>query len=562
MKRRSKTDNNENVRNKLIGLGENSMRKSYYPELRERINELERFRALVEHANDALFVLDAFSWSFADINKTALNKTGYSRDELVDSPPELVFPEETCFLLHEVLTDDEVYSSWEKEDVSITDLLCRGGSRIPVEMTLRVHFVGGRLYIVMVARDVRRRLADQRELRRARNYLGNVIDSMQSILVGVDDKGNVVLWNAHAANETGIPAGEAEGQYVFDMMPELRRFYRLISNTIKGDLDGGTEIFHVERGRGTVFFEIVVFPFKADEESGAVIRIDDITARTRMEEVMVQTEKMMTVGGLAAGMAHEINNPLGGILQGVQNIQRRISGDLSKNIAVAEELGIQFEKLHQYCEIRGINQKLDSVKQMGERAARIVSNMLQFSRQSGGEKTCANIVNVVETAIDLSFSGYDIYRKSGDKGIEIIRDFDNSIPEILCSPSEIEQVLINLIKNSVQAIYYDLGNGNGRRGVITVRLKPEEDYVRLEIEDNGPGMDAETRRNALEPFFTTKPAGEGTGLGLFVSYFIITQKHKGVFDIETSPGKGMKVVIKLPAIYHCNGNNGCQISPS
>lgn len=143
MKRRSKANKNDNVRNKLIGLGENSMRKSYYPELRERINELERFRALVEHANDALFVLDAFSWTFADINKTALNKTNYSREELVDSPPELVFPEETCFLLHEVLTDDEVYSSWEKEDVSITDLLGKGGTKIPVEMTIRVHFVGG-----------------------------------------------------------------------------------------------------------------------------------------------------------------------------------------------------------------------------------------------------------------------------------------------------------------------------------------------------------------------------------------------------------------------------------
>ncbi|WP_320169441.1 PAS domain S-box protein [Maridesulfovibrio sp.] len=557
MKRRSKTDNNENVRNKLIGLGENSMRKSYYPELRERINELERFRALVEHANDALFVLDAFSWSFADINKTALNKTGYSREELLDSPPELVFPEDTCFLLHEVLIDDEVYSSWDREDVSTTELLCRGGSSIPVEMTLRVHFVGGRLYLVMVARDVRRRLADQRELRRTRNYLANVIDSMQSILVGVDEKANVVLWNAFAVKETGIPAEEAEGRFVFKMMPELRRFESLISETIKGSQVGGTEIFHVDSGRGTVFFEIVVFPFKSEEESGAVIRIDDITARTRMEEVMVQTEKMMTVGGLAAGMAHEINNPLGGILQGVQNIQRRISSDLNKNLKVAEELGIPFEKIMQYCEKRGIVQKLESVRQMGERSARIVSNMLQFSRQSGGEKVCSNIGKVVETAIELSFSGYDIYRNSGDKGVEIIRELDDSVNDILCSPSEIEQVLINLIKNSVQAIYTAADNPEGRRGVIAVRLRPDGDFVRLEIEDNGPGMDQDTRRKALEPFFTTKPAGEGTGLGLFVSYFIITQKHGGTFDIETAPGKGMKVIIRLPAVCNCSSQGEC-----
>ncbi|NDV21945.1 PAS domain S-box protein [Desulfovibrio sp. JC022] len=545
MKRRSKSKPNDNVRNKLIGLGENSMRKSYYPELRERINELERFRALVENANDALFVLDAFSWSFADVNKTALNKTNYSRDELLDSPPELVFPEETCFLLHEVLIDDDVYSSWDKEDVSMTDLLGQGGSSIPVEMTLRVHFVGGRLYIVMVARDVRRRLADQRALQRTRNYLGNVIDSMHSVLVGVDEDSNVVLWNDYAHKETGRAAEDAEGNFVYEMMPELRRFEHLISATIRGETEGGTEIFHMDRDGYNVFYEIVVFPFKG-EESGAVIRIDDITARTRMEEVMVQTEKMMTVGGLAAGMAHEINNPLGGILQGVQNIQRRISGHLPKNHAVADELEIPFKAIHEYCERRGILHKLESVREMGERSARIVSNMLQFSRQSGGERVCSDIKKIVETSIELSFSGYDFYSKSGGGGLEIIRELDDSISCLECSPSEIEQVLINLLKNSVQAILSDPERKEDSVARIAVRLKPEGKFARLEIEDNGPGMDAETRKKALEPFFTTKAAGEGTGLGLFVSYFIITQKHGGTFEIETSPGKGMKIIIKIP----------------
>lgn len=544
MKRRSKPKSNENVRNKLIGLGETSMRKSYYPELRERINELERFRALVENANDALFVLDAFSWSFADINKTASIKTNYSREELLESPPELVFPEDTCFLLHELLIDDGVYSSWEKEDVSMTDLLGKAGLRIPVEMTLRVHFVGGRLYIVMVARDVRRRLADQRALHRARNYLGNVIDSMHSVLVGVDEDSNVVLWNDYAHKETGVVAEKAEGNFVYEMMPELRRFEHLISATIRGEENGGTEIFHVDRDGYSVFYEIVVFPFKG-EESGAVIRIDDITARTRMEEVMVQTEKMMTVGGLAAGMAHEINNPLGGILQGIQNILRRLSGHLPKNSAVAAELGIPFELIHEYCEKREIVSKLESVREMGERSARIVSNMLQFSRQSGGERVCSDIKKVVENAIELSFSGYDFYSKSGG-GFEILREMDESVPCLDCSPSEIEQVLINLIKNSVQAILSDLERSKDNVARIIVRLRNEVDHVRLEIEDNGPGMDAETRKKALEPFFTTKAAGEGTGLGLFVSYFIITQKYSGTFEIETSPGKGMKVIIRVP----------------
>lgn len=546
MKRHSRPKSNGDVRNKLIGLGETSMRKSYYPELKERINELERFRALVENANDALFVLDSFSWTFADINKTASKKTDYSRNELLDSPPELVFPEDTCFMLHEVLTAEDIYTSWDKEDVPMTELLGKGGLRIPVEMTLRVHSVGGRLYIVMVARDVRRRLADQRALQRARNYLENVIDSMHSVLVGVNADSNVVLWNDYAHKETGIAAEDAEGNFVYEMMPELRRFQHLITATIKGEVMGGTEIFHMDRDGTNIFYEIVVFPFKGDE-FGAVIRIDDITARTRMEEVMVQTEKMMTVGGLAAGMAHEINNPLGGILQGVQNIQRRISDQLPKNKSVADELAIPFKAIHDYCEKRGILSKLESVREMGERSARIVSNMLQFSRQSGGERTCSDISAIVESAIELSFSGYDFYSKSGGGGVEIVREFDDSVPCIECSPSEIEQVVINLLKNSVQAIIADPARAQKEVARIVVRLAFADGFVRLEIEDNGPGMEAETRKKALEPFYTTKPAGEGTGLGLFVSYFIITQKHEGTFEIETSPGEGMKVIIKIPA---------------
>ncbi|MBI9110566.1 PAS domain S-box protein [Maridesulfovibrio ferrireducens] len=553
MKRRSRSDSNDNVRNKLIGLGENSMRKSYYPELRDRINELERFRALVEHANDALFVLDAFSWSFADVNATALKKTNYSREELVESPPESIFPKKTCILMRTVIANSDAGPSHDDEDISITELLGKDGVSVPVEITVRVHFVAGRLYLVMVARDVTRRLADQRELQKTRNYLGNVIDSMQSILVGVNEDSSVVLWNAYAVAETGVVEKDALGNYLFDVMPEVRKFKNLIERTIRNEEAGGTEIFTVDHSGETVFFEIVVFPFEGEGESGAVIRIDDITARTRMEEVMVQTEKMMTVGGLAAGMAHEINNPLGGILQGSQNILRRLSTEFQKNHEVARECGVTFEAVHAYCERRGIISKVESIQQLGKRSAKIVANMLQFSRQTGGQQFCTSLVEIMNTAIELSSSGYDLYQKQGRAGLEVIREFEESVPDIFCAPSEIEQVLINLIKNSVQAITSVRKEDPNKVGKIYVRIGREGNNVRLEIEDNGPGMDADTKKKALEPFFTTKGIGEGTGLGLFVSYFIITQKHKGSFVIETSPMLGTKIVIKLPVAPDCIG---------
>ncbi|WP_031479185.1 PAS domain-containing sensor histidine kinase [Maridesulfovibrio frigidus] len=553
MKRRSKSDSNENVRTKLIGLGENSMRKSYYPELRVRVNELERFRALVEHANDALFVLDGFAWDFADINATALKITNYTREELIESSPEMIFPKSTCVLLRGLVAENKNKILRDEEGLYTTELLVKGGGTVPVEMTMRVLLVGGSLYIVMVARDVTRRLADQMELQKTRNYLGNVINSMQSILVGVDEKLNVVLWNSSAVKETGVAETKALGNYLFDVLPELTKFKKLIDITILSDKSGGTEIFPFEHDGETVFYEITVFPFKGEVEgdSGAVIRIDDITARTRMEEVMVQTEKMMTVGGLAAGMAHEINNPLGGILQGSQNLLRRLSFEFEKNHTVAKECGTTFEAIHEYCEKRGIMSKVASIQELGKRSARIVANMLQFSRQTGGDQFCTSLVNVIEDAIELASSGYDVYRKEGSKSVEIVRDFDLDVPDVYCAPSEIEQVLINLIKNSVQAILSSREEGETKGGKIYVRVGTDGNDVRLEVEDNGPGMDVETKKKAMEPFFTTKEHGVGTGLGLFVSYFIITQKHKGSFIIETSPMLGTTIIIKLPIANNC-----------
>lgn len=553
MKRRSSHDSAEIVRNKLIGLGENSMRKSYYPELRDRIYELERFRALVEHANDAFFVLDVSSWCFADVNATALKKTNFLREEMLEKSPESIFPKETCEFMRAVGSDSESSSVHRNEDILLTELLGKNDIRVPVEITVRVHVVGGITYLVMVARDVTRKLADQRELQKTRNYLGNVIDSIQSILVGINEESKVVLWNALAVEETAVAEKDALGRYIFDVMPEIRKFKQLISRAIQNEETGETEVFTVEHSGETVFFEIAVFPFKGEGEAGAVIRIDNITDRTRMEEVMVQTEKMMTVGGLAAGMAHEINNPLGGILQGSQNILRRLSSDLEINHKIALECGTTFDAIYAYCKQRGIISKVESIQQLGERSAKIVANMLQFSRQTDGKQDCASLVDIVNTAIELSSSGYELYQTKGHKGVHVIREFDDYVPDIFCASSEIEQVIINIIKNSAQAIASAIKEGENKVGKIYVRIRREENYIRLEIEDNGPGMDAETKKKSLEPFFTTKGIGEGTGLGLFVSYFIITQKHKGSFGIETSPMLGTKIIIKLPVAYQCLG---------
>jgi len=118
------------------------------------------------------------------------------------------------------------------------------------------------------------------------------------------------------------------------------------------------------------------------------------------------------------------------------------------------------------------------------------------------------------------------------------------MPQVKCEASKIQQVIFNILKNGAQVMSESVEKKKEPR--FTLRLMPEEDMARIEIEDNGPGMDEATRKRVFEPFYTTKPVGAGTGLGLSVSYFIITENHGGTMEVESEPGKGAKFIIRLP----------------
>ncbi|MCP4755835.1 MAG: response regulator [Proteobacteria bacterium] len=291
--------------------------------------------------------------------------------------------------------------------------------------------------------------------------------------------------------------------------------------------------------------EIHAFPIPGEE--GALSQMIeysiDITERKKTRELMIQTEKMMSVGGLAAGMAHEINNPLAAIIQITQNIERRISPDFGKNIPAAVKHHINLNNLQAYLKEKNILDNIKEITKSGQRAAKIVGEMLLFSRKSESEMAPANLVELMETAVELAGKDYNLKKKYDFKHIRIIRNFDSNLPRIPCTETEIEQVVLNLLTNAAWAMANEKSNDPPQ---ITLLIDVEKEMARIEVEDNGPGMDEETRKLIFEPFFTTKPVGEGTGLGLSVSYMIITNNHKGVLEVESEPGKGAKFIIRLP----------------
>jgi signal transduction histidine kinase len=288
----------------------------------------------------------------------------------------------------------------------------------------------------------------------------------------------------------------------------------------------------------------MIYPLISNGVEGAVIRLDDVTDRVRIEQMMIQTEKMMSVGGLAAGMAHEINNPLGAIMQGVQNAIRRVSPDLEANRKAAEECGTELEAIRGYLEKRGILRYFDGMREAGSRAAKIVSNMLNFSRRSESKWTPTEINELIDSVLELADSDYHLLKKYDFRHVKIVREYGTDLSQVPCTATEIEQVFLNLIRNAAEAMTEIKDRGAEPR--ITIRTRREKDHALIEIEDNGPGMDEETRKRVFEPFFTTKSVVVGTGLGLSVSYFIITNNHNGTISVESEPGKGTTFIIRLP----------------
>lgn len=392
-----------------------------------------------------------------------------------------------------------------------------------------------------LAQEITIRRSVETQLTHTRSFLDSIIDSMPSALFTLDRQGYIIQCNQQAADwlacERQPLVGKRLAHYIAmfdnidlsfnnDRTSEVRKFERIKLSLPSGDFPA----------------DITLYPLKDKTISGLVIRIDDISQREKMEEVIMQTEKMKSVGGLAAGMAHEINNPLGAILQGVQNIQRRIHPTHTANQNSAEKFGIDLQAMNLYLEDRQVLKFINNIQDAGERAASIVSNMLQFSR--GNQKSLSSIA--VKQLLDnsLTIARADLKLKS----IHIhIQNIDENMM-LHCIPSELEQVILNLLQNAAQALLEHKASSDEQHWEPQIDISAEQinEHIIIKVKDNGPGMDDATRRRIFEPFYTTKDIGQGTGLGLSVSYFIITAHHQGQLRVVSSPNKGACFIIKLP----------------
>jgi C4-dicarboxylate-specific signal transduction histidine kinase len=257
----------------------------------------------------------------------------------------------------------------------------------------------------------------------------------------------------------------------------------------------------------------------------------------KTQKQLIQSEKMASLGELTAGIAHEIQNPLN-FVNNFSEVNIELVEEMKEHI----RLGKNDEALAIADDVRQNNEK---ITYHGKRADSIVKGMLQHSRNSSGQKQLTDINNLADECMRLSYHGLRAKDKSFN--VKTQMKLDENPPEINVMAQDIGRVLLNLFTNAFYSVMQKQKQLNGSyEALVSVQTKTETDGVTIVVKDNGIGISQKLMDKIFQPFFTTKPAGEGTGLGLSMSYEIITKGHGGDLKAETKEGEFAEFIIYLP----------------
>jgi two-component system NtrC family sensor kinase len=346
------------------------------------------------------------------------------------------------------------------------------------------------------------------QIERLKEFHENIIESLNIGVLTVDLEDCIESWNSQMERLIGIPREQAVRRTLKDALPadlvaEIASHSREehVASIYKFRLYGpGTQRFVVNAS----FAPLVG---KNGQRLGRLILLDDITQRVRLEEQMVQNEKLTSLGLLAAGVAHEVNTPLAVISNYIQMLGKQIPPEDTRQ------------------------KTIDKIIKQTFRASEIVNNLLNFSRTGGAEFVEVDLNSVLDETLSLVQHPFKAAR------VNVIRNFTDALPVVLGSTTRLQQVFLNLFMNARDA----MPNG----GMLEVRTAAYNGSVEVEVTDTGVGIRPENIHRVFDPFFTTKASGRGTGLGLSVSYGIV-KEHAGKLEVRSTAEKGTSFRLEFP----------------
>ncbi|MBI5815104.1 MAG: PAS domain S-box protein [Nitrospinae bacterium] len=495
----------------------------------------ERFRLITETINEVFWMADPA------INRMIYVSPGYEKvwgrscKSLYADPRsfiEAIHPED----VGRALADLEVQKTGQPFDHEYR-IIRPGGSVAWVwDRGYPVRGDGGEvIFYVGVAKDVTARKLAADALLESEERFRLVAETTQDAVIIADEDGRIVTWNHGAEAMTGYKSSEAIGKSVAELIvPDDHRqshengFKRFKVNGTGPLIGKMTEIMAKKRDGSLLPVEISLSAARVRGKWTAIAMLRDISERKRAEKMLFQSEKMASIGQLAAGIAHEINNPLSFVNSNTIYMKKNIEKmfDLAQSRSADREGELkELAKLKEES-IEVVNETLEGTK----RIVSIVKDLRTFTHVSGEELKVEDIHAILDGTLNI------VHNELKYKA-EVVKEYDAVNTAIECVPSQVGQVMVNLLVNAAHAIK--------EKGRITVRTRDEQGCVAVEIADTGSGIPPENMVKIFDPFFTTKPPGEGTGLGLALAYNIV-QKHHGTISVESEVGKGTAFTVTLP----------------
>jgi PAS domain S-box-containing protein len=474
-----------------------------------------RVTAIVDSSDDAIIGKDLdgiiTSW-----NPAAERMFGYRADEVVGRSITLIIPPER---IHEEAWILNRLRRGEGIDHFVTARRTRDGRLIDVVLTVSpLRDAGGNVAgASKTVRDVTERRQTQEALRQSEATAVAFIESAAEGILIVDEGGQIVVANAQIEAMFGYTQRELLGRPMDMLLPERARDRHVahrasyVAEPRVRRMGRGLDLTG-RRQDGTEFpLEISLSYVRTLGGVRVMAFVTDITERLALERTARQSEKLAALGTLSAGIAHELNNPLGIISSRIE-LMLIENEDAALPSAVREDLGV--------------------IHRQVQRVVRLVEGLLSYARPAGAERAPVDLNQVVDEVLLLA------QKELGKKGVRISATLDRSLSPILGAHGALEQVLLNLITNAQQAI-----EGSGDVTIVTRSAADRPGWIELVVTDTGRGIPAEQLSRIFDPYFTTKATG--TGLGLSITFRIV-EEHGGTIRVHSGAGKGAEFLLSFP----------------
>jgi two-component system NtrC family sensor kinase len=407
------------------------------------------------------------------------------------------------------------------ETIRDAEIEClRNGSRLDTLFTLSpIRNSSGKVIgISCFAKDITERRNFEKQLERDKLFIDQLIENASVLIAAANEKGNIVIFNRRFEEVSGYTKEEAIGKNPLELLvpPENRARIGKLMGTIqtnKPPLEVESPIRAKDGRLLTVTWNAAAMHLPSGHD-GIVVVGQDITEQKRMQEELMQSKKLASIGELVSGVAHELNNPLT-IIMGYSQLLVSERALWEKHREMAQKV-------------------LDAAG----RSKRIVENLLAFARKKTLQKQELDINQILDKTLMLRENNLSV------NNVVVVRRFEDNLPLVYADAHQLQQVFLNLINNAFDAMLE--ANGGGTLEVRTLR---RDGSIAIEIIDDGPGVPEPIQEKIFDPFFTTKEVGKGTGLGMSLSYGIV-KEHGGKIYLDRTFKTGAKFVVEFPVIHY------------